>query len=480
MAKKLALALGVLLLLVAALEGAAHVALRSQAPVWVRDGLYENPLPLVTAEAGAPINLAFLPRGERRLAPEKAPGELRVAVVGESSVAGSPLDVHASMPAILLDELRRRLPETPVTVLNMGRPGSVSTNSFYYLVYLRRFAPDVIVFYMGMNDDAFQAGEQCLLGEHPWAYRAWLRLVEASGAVWLARTWGVQYLWRATHKTDWYKVADCSVPTYGLWTELLVRFARGMGARVVIADPVYSPVRFVVDPESAHSVEPARWRDDDRALLRCALEDGCDVDAGVAAALSRTRFPWLFSERYLYLYDVALRATAWKRAALAAGAALIPFEELLASMSPHGLPSVHLFSDWLRLRPPSYLLLARLIADRIAWMQTGTYRPTPLVLPTLDEVRPYLDATQMSGMRNVLEQFHFHSLLPMISGLRFYLSVFDGPSCERKHLCDSFAVGRLALAWLRREAGLDPGLPDDQRAALDAFDPLSIHPQDYQ
>jgi hypothetical protein len=34
------------------------------------------------------------------------PVKVRVAVMGESSVEGSPFDVHVSMPAMLLDHLR--------------------------------------------------------------------------------------------------------------------------------------------------------------------------------------------------------------------------------------------------------------------------------------------------------------------------------------------------------------------------------------
>jgi hypothetical protein len=479
MLRKLALFGLVLALLIGVIEGAARMVVRRQAPVWVRDGLYENPLPLVTSEGGAPIDLAYLPRGDRRLPEAKAPGELRVAVLGESSVAGSPLDTLASMPAMLLDELRRVLPGRDLTVINMGRPGSISANVYYYLVYLRRFAPDYVVFYMGMNDDPFTPGEQCLLGEHPRLAAAWRGLVESSWAVWLTRVWGVQHLWRITRRSEWYPPRDCRVPTYEAWTELLVRFAQEHGARVVIANPICNPLRLadlrtalVPDP-----VRPSTWGREARELLACALEDECDLDARVAAYLAEPVFPMLPSWRMLFSIHVGMRSYAWEAAARATGASHIPFDAILAALSPHGLPSAGMFSDWLRLNPRAYLLLARLIAARVAGLETGHEPPPPGVLPSQAEVDPYLDATFATGMRNVFEQLRFRAVVSAVPGLKYYLSVFSGPRCERRGNCRELEAGRQVLAWLRWQAGLDPGLPSEQAQGLPAYDPLASDPR---
>jgi hypothetical protein len=90
------------------------------------------------------------------VAGRKQPGEVRVAMLGGSSVFGYGVRWNESIAAYLQDELRRRL-QGPVTVLNLGynNEGAYSfvpnLEDFAYLDY------DVIVLYEGYND---LAGDQ--------------------------------------------------------------------------------------------------------------------------------------------------------------------------------------------------------------------------------------------------------------------------------------------------------------------------------
>jgi hypothetical protein len=479
--KRAALALSVFALLVGVLELSARLAMPAFSPVYIRDGLYNNPLPLTSGNAGQPTPLELLPSGGRRLEDEKQPGELRVAVMGESSVAGSPFDVHLSMPAMLLDELRERMPGRNISVINMGRPGSISANVYYYLVYLRRFSPDFVIFYMGINDSPVMSGEQCLLGEHPTLLRAWHGLVESSWLFWLARTYGVQYAWRVTGKNDWSDDESCSVPTFELWTKLLVRFARSLGARVVIANPVYNPLRDLEPDAATTRLEIPAWDEAHKALLACALTAGCDFERAVAAALREPMGEVSFLQRgglvpsrlFHYRLQLAQRAAAWKHAALDAGAGHLAFEDVLASLSPHEVPPPDFFADGLRLLPHGYLFLARLLAARVAWMVSG--QPGPATLPpTMEETRSYLAATAMTGTKNVFEQFRFGMALSVVRGLQFSLRTFSTEPCEKKGWCEELEDAALALAWLRAQAGLDPQAAPRVLERLRDFDPAAV------
>ena len=108
-------------------ELVATLTMPGIAPVLVRDDFYVNPLPLITG-VGPPLPLNQLPTGDP-LPEEKQDNEFRVAVLGESSVAGSPFDVHLSFPAMLYDMLRdlagATAPDKLVRVINMGRPSSI-------------------------------------------------------------------------------------------------------------------------------------------------------------------------------------------------------------------------------------------------------------------------------------------------------------------------------------------------------------------
>ena len=84
----------------------------------------------------------------------KQPNELRILLLGESAVFGyGATSDDTSLGPQLEKNLRARLPDRPVSVINTGTPGHISFQ------ILRRFQlkaaeekPDVAVFYFGWND----------------------------------------------------------------------------------------------------------------------------------------------------------------------------------------------------------------------------------------------------------------------------------------------------------------------------------------
>jgi hypothetical protein len=484
---RIGLSLGVILLLLGLLEFAARLVMPSLAPVYVRDGFYDNPLPLVTSTAGPPIDLAGLPSGQR-LPEAKRTGETRIFMMGESSVAGSPLGIDVSPPAMLKDLLSERLPGRDLTVVNMGRPASICANVYYYLLFLRRFAPDFVVFFMGVNDSEHMPGEQCLPGSHPGAYGLWRSLVERSWLLWLTRVYGPQFVWKATGKSDWYPARDCPEPTFSLWTDLLVGAAIDAGARVVIATPVVSAVARV-EPVFRGVEHDDRPLDDDyRELLACALTDGCDFPGRVRATLGATTLPPCDPEDpapsapcaevgasardmlALHRRDLDRLASAWEGTAQRLGAEYIPFHRRLEEASPGTILASAFFMDRQHLTPTGYYYLARLVSERIAALLTGG--PERAVSVPLDaDVKSYVRGSASSGVEVELEQLVRTWFLTGLPGLRFTAENFVGDECSSPRVCDEGELARVALGWLRIKAGLEPGLPPELAARAASFTP---------
>lgn len=502
MRKKAALALGTVCVTVAALELSARLFAPPRGPVLLREGYYENPLPLITGPIGS--GSSHTPDGER-LPEAKSPGETRIFVLGESSVWGAPLDTSAAMPAMLLDRLRERSPGRKITVVNMGRPGSISANVYYYLLFIRRYSPDYIVFYMGMNDSDSLGGEQCLLATHPVAHAAWRALAERSWLLWNLRTYGPTAVWARTRRWAYeLEGRDCAAPPFPSWTRLLVETARRTGAKVVIATPVQNVAEEIgpQDQDSSRGIPELSAMDPGfKKLVACQLVEGCDfsaaleaafvarhaarkagkhddpkrkgLEARVLAGMEPERRERAMAGEYLSFcaLDVEDKARAWRRAAEGAGAEVVDFDRILAASSPRGLLSERWFSDSLRLRPEGYLLLARLIGDRIVSVRDGVPEP-PVELPRPKDAAKYLEATNASGVRNVLEQFHYGRYMSLVPGLKTATTAFTPEQCARKGFCDEIEWARLALGWMRKEVGLPHGLRPPLAAKLEGFSPL--------
>ncbi len=491
-----------------ALEIAARQWLPSIAPVRVDESLYDNPLPLLTGHAGPGIAFENLPVGNRM--PEaKRPNEVRIFVVGESSVAGSPLDVRASPPAMLADDLQARFPDRTISVVNMGRPGSVSANAFYYTRFISRYDPDFIVYYMGTNDAPEMMGEQCAPVKHPYIHALWRAAVRRSEALWVVRAFGVHLLWAATEHDRWYSDRRCPSRSFHLWTRILVAEARRAGATVIIATPVISAA-VVFEPNTGGSRfrEPRELDPQYRELLACALEDDCDLGPIMDTALAADRFSdvrdlgsdWCdqvtevdadpatarrasLCRRWRSTTEVtaldiheeylAYRAVAWRHAAEEEGAEVIEFGELLRQASPGEILAEEYFADRVHLFPHGYLYLARLISARIEHVMTGeservTAPPSPA------EARQYEERTGVSGIDIAFEQLVWGWYLTGLPMLEYAQTAFPVESCADRDLCVDVEYARIAIGWLRSIVGLDPALPPELAPQLEAFDPVAV------
>ena len=484
--KKLLLAVTTLALVLFVLETGARLLMPGRAPVLKRDSYYENPLPLITG----PISTDYIPEGER-LREDKEPNELRVFVFGESSVWGSPLDPYAAMPAMLYDQLQEALPDRKVTVVSMGRPGSVSANIYYYLLFARRFEPDFNVFYMGSNDGPKMPGEQCMLATRPSLHALWRALVSRSWLLWSVRSLLPTFLWRLSSQKvvdeDW----DCATPSFHDWTKLLVRVSLDMGAKVVVATPVRNAAwEFelkpnVADPAGTISLDdkPPGYRE----LLRCELDPACDYELALKKAQQERGFvgpsPDVTLEELrrqlhhtgrassFHIFEVDYKALAWQRATGQPDVELIPFHRHLEQVSPHGVLSAY-FADQMRLLPRGYYFLANHIAERILATLQGR-APAPVPPPEEADVARYIAETRASGTRNAEEQILFGEYLTSVPGLRFAVESFPPGTCEERKLCGKIEWSALTLGWLRLQVGLPHGLSPELAELLDGFSPLT-------
>lgn len=98
--------------------------------------------------------------------PAKAPGAFRILVTGDAFSSAEGVNTDQAWPRLLEDELRQRLPNTPVEVMNFAVTG-YGPNQYAEIIqdYAPTYQPDLIVVEMFVNDyldalttnDAFQA-----------------------------------------------------------------------------------------------------------------------------------------------------------------------------------------------------------------------------------------------------------------------------------------------------------------------------------
>ncbi len=466
--RKLLIAAVATCLTLASLEVAARLYMPRVAPAQFADGYYLNTLPLITAdiqtvrhrESWTPDDL---------LDEDKAPDELRIAILGESSVEGAPFDANVSLAKMLHDRVRAALPDRRVTLLNMGRTASISTNVYYYLLAIARYEPDYIVFYMGMNDQDAMPGEQCMLAERPRLHGAWRTVVERSWGAWLARVYGPRMLWSSPlergDSEDWAS-SHCSLPSFALWTDLLLEAARATGAEVVLATPARSAAAGfepVIVDQRAPEARPD-FPDRYRGLVACRLTDGCDYVSLLRDELNAS------GEMAEYVDHHARKAAAWTEAAARHDAEVVEFHRALEEASPGGLIGTAFFADWLRMLPDGYMYLAKLLSERIVASHEGR-EPAPMGPPTDAELAPYVDALQVTGGPSTMNQFQRGYFLTAVPLLEFIVDRFGEGSCNDEHLCDQAVLARVMLGWLRTQVGLEHGLPPDLAERAQRFDP---------
>lgn len=148
--------LGILLLLVA-----AEYILRATGPA-VDDGLvtevHFDGITWYQTNRSAlhryfPANSPLVPEFKTVLfRKEKLPGTFRVFCLGSSSMFGTPYDMNANIPGILRRQLRHRYPDTEWEVINLGASAINSNVVRDIAPELLRFAPDLVLIYMGHNE----------------------------------------------------------------------------------------------------------------------------------------------------------------------------------------------------------------------------------------------------------------------------------------------------------------------------------------
>ena len=447
---KILLALTSLLLTLLALEFGSRWLLRSYVPRQLRDGIYVNTLPLLSG-------LAIGETPKRRgaiLSEEKERGELRVFVFGESSVVGVPWGLAGSPATMLHDLLRETYPSRRITVVNMGHSGSTMLDTYYYLTLLKRFRPDVVIFYQGTNDRWDVGREGCLLLEHPRTHAVWRWMTERSSLLFAAHVLGPS-AFRARENRRGRTGLDggCSDAAFGRWSDLVVERARAMGAHVITTSPVNSYAQHV---DAHYRDRPASLY---QRLVQCRLTEGCNV--------SRL-LPDQGREITRWQHEHLLRlATQWRHSARRFGAQFIDFHAALRALAADDWLDDTFIEDEVHLSLEGYLFLARFWLAQTRSVLEHRPQPDPTA-PNHTDVLPYAEvagertARLLSARVMLMKRF----FLVGAAALRRYGRQYDDPAA------------RLALGWLRRQVGLRAAASkslDSQRKYV--FEVLGISPR---
>ncbi|MFA6317864.1 MAG: SGNH/GDSL hydrolase family protein [Elusimicrobiota bacterium] len=403
------------------------------------------------------------------LSERKEPGEVRVFVFGESSVAGSPWGPEMSSPAMLMDSLAGKVGRSKLTVVNMGVEASTTMDAYYYLISIRKYEPDFIIFYLGSNNRYDADLEMCLPANLPAVHAGWRFLVERSRLLAFLRIMGPVKLVQGAGWEERLRIFGkprCD-PEAGLqaWTDILVETATGMGAAVVATSPALNVLFYFENDNVYPTVDWTHKRfyesldPDYRTLLRCFLSPACDDDEGLRAALySKERL-----EREGSPDTRALgMGRAWARSAARYGADYVDFRRILADISRVGKPASPLIFDEVHLSLEGNWLLAEQWRARIEGRISSSGSSTP----------PRTSPPDLSESYRRLSYPHERILLEQgVDYLCRKNPLFAYPLL--KQAADRFGnkSAALLIQWLRYMAGLRPGLSARERARLDALDP---------
>ena len=468
------------------LEIVARIFMPHHAPILLRDGIYINTLPRVTGFSLTDHSH----NGGKRLEEHKPEGEVRIFVLGESSVEGNPFCHRASPPTMLFDFLAESGTFENIKIVNMGRGGSISASTYYHLLLLRRYEPDYIIFYMGTNDEPEMPGEQCMPIRHPRIYRMWRSLVEHSWLLWTVRSLGPGLLPRGNpiRQTEGW---DCPGDPFPLWTDILVRVATETGARVIVTSPVKSDVAAIepgIEPTDDGSLDFSSMRDSYRRLLVCRLSDPCDFSAAFKMYSSDSpTAEWRGDVRPSDDEDVdedegadeldvspidenigllENYAKAWKKSADRFGADFIDFHRSLREASQHRVLAEGFFTDEVHLTLKGYAFLARHWQEHLEARLEGS-ESDRVTVPTPDVYRRYAKANTVTPAAAgfYLRQGALLTILPTLE--------FASTDCPQRECREQ---ARVALGWIRQQIGLDADLPPALLPMLTDFDPVDRKP----
>lgn len=334
------------------LEVVARVALPGPRLYAVRDGIYDHRLEILTGRSNSPWQS---PDELERLPVDKRRGETRIFVFGESSVQGAPFEQMGSPPTMLYDQLVARFPERDITVVNMGRGSARIIESYYFLLGVERYAPDIIIFYQGGND-YFTEFEACAPVRTPRLHAAWRALVRRSFALWGARAIGpglVYRMWPGNrHSSQWERDELCDGGAgFEAWTEIALDAALDTGAAVFVATHVVNPL-WLADRQRQRDLNTDGWRD----LMQCALSDECEMLEVWRRVQPKAQYHDPF---------VTPRGDAWKRAARDRGVRVIDFAEFVETEREQGF-APRMFTEEVHLSLEGYWNLAWMMAEAIA------------------------------------------------------------------------------------------------------------------
>ena len=478
------LAIGTFVAAAILLEVVARLAFPTVRLYPAREGVFHHSLPIVNRLSGPGRIEQRGPEGQR-LSLEPGPDELRVFVFGESSVEGSPWSVTTSIPAMMRDALAARFPERRVNVVNMGRRTATMLDTYYYLVGVARYRPDVVVFYQGTND-RFDAGfENCLPARHPRIHAVWRWHVEHSRLLWTVRTFGPAALRLGarpnTAPAGPGRSRGCS-PGDGqqAWTDILLDGAAATGAKLVVVTPVHNPLTTIElgGPDGGPvrglagnvDVLDGRYRD----LVRCTLDPQCPPWEHVAAWLGSARPAApardgaASSDRRrgslmaASIDDLDRLRRIWIAGAEAHDAAVVDFCTTARNRSPGGILMEPLIVDSVHLSLQGYATVALLATDTVE-AQIRDEPPPPAVrddfgVPDWEDYRTRLDdeaAPDGVGSychRNLAAAEHWLSHGGMHFGIGFLQVAWSH--------CEDETAG-LVLAWLHLQLDVPSELPAD-------------------
>jgi hypothetical protein len=463
--QRLLLAAGSVILTALLLEIATRLFVPPPVPVSLEDGVYVSQLALVTGRD-------TVQQVEGRPLPvEKRAGEIRVFVFGESSLEGAPWGYAGSPATMLHDHLAASLPGRDITIVNMGRGAGTTMDSYYFLVSIARFSPDFIVFYQGGNDFFNIDRERCAPVLHPWIYAAYRGLVEHSRFLWTARAIGPSILARRMpprgEQAGRSDVAGYCDPGAGFeaWTDILVRTAKKTGAQVIVSTSVENPLHAherTAPWGTAQATSLAGKTEAYRRVLSCILEDGCDRVEAMRRERDDEHASW-----------VQTRGDAWRRTAAAAGVPAIDFAAYLAAHAEGGLRPP-LFAEEVHLALEGYWWLSWLWSQELgAMIGGGTFDATTAGLPPAFPSERYL-ASVARGSTEVMACTMLHCadtyvrmnrLLIAATLLRSAVALdVDAPGGAAES--PTGRAAQLFLGGMRRDLGMDPGLPPSLGAEL--------------
>ena len=499
---RLLLAAFSLLFTLLTLEVMTRLLVPPPAPTALRKGVYVNMLAKVNGfESGVSVAGVELEEAKR-------PGEVRVAVFGESTVQGTPWGGFGSPVAMLYDQLHDTMPDKDITVLNMGRGAGYTIDAYYFLVSILRFAPDYVVFFQGANDTFNIEREMCMPSEHPLVHRAWRFGVEHSRFLWSVRALGPALIKPLKYeRTGGALISDTGdrcdgIAGFKAWTDLLVETAQRAGAKVIVTTAVSNPLRW---PEKGqyNRDRPLAFDQQDepyRRLLACVLDagspskPGCDIAAAFeeqnqppvadedddVKSWFRCRFsqrcgsrrysfvgPDLEAARFPPILWLLPRVDISLRSAQEHGARGIDFNAYLANHMKRGLRPL-VFVDEMHMTLPGLWELSWRWTIEIANLMDG--RALPEAAPPFDEGRYLPRITRRQSLPCIYLStvpIFLRTNMPLVGAVQLRLAVEAeaGKPKTRPGL-----MAELVSGWLRRKIGVEPGLSPELAAGLDGVD----------